>query len=290
MTEMDSPAREDELVSPGRLLGRLRVDRGMSLADVAQRLKYAPRQIEALEADDFTRLPDLTFVRGMIRSYARLLGTDPGLLVAELDKVHSPTSLTVSLPATAIPFPDGKRKATRMYALLSLFAVFIAVAVAFDFRPLQYFQTPVSDSGGGVTTSENRTEPKQGIPVGGAPAAMPSQPTSNSFKDSLIETTTIGPPTAALAEASIEARPKHSVGRKIIVLQFEKDAWVEIRQSDGKLLLSQLNPAGTRQIVEGSPPFALIIGNAPSVRVHYNDQPVDLRPHFKVDVARFTLD
>ena len=105
-------------------------------------------------------------------------------------------------------------------------------------------------------------------------------------------------PTTATAEMSSEvnSRPRESnqqaaasSGTRQIMLRFDKDAWVEIRQRDGRTLLSQLNAGGTRQIVEGVPPFALIIGNAPNVKLTYNDQPVDLRPHFKVDVARLTL-
>ena len=67
-------------------------------------------------------------------------------------------------------------------------------------------------------------------------------------------------------------------------------SWVEIRQSNGKILLSQLNPAGSRQSVEGMPPFEVVIGNAANVRLKYNETPVDLRPYFKVDVARLTLE
>jgi cytoskeleton protein RodZ len=42
--------------------------------------------------------------------------------------------------------------------------------------------------------------------------------------------------------------------------------------------------------VDGNPPFALIIGNAHYVKLSYDDRPVDLAPHVKVEVARFTLD
>ena len=56
------------------------------------------------------------------------------------------------------------------------------------------------------------------------------------------------------------------------------------------MLLSQLNPAGSRQLIEGVPPFELVIGNAARVRLKYNDVAVDLRPYFKVDVARMTLE
>jgi cytoskeleton protein RodZ len=42
-------------------------------------------------------------------------------------------------------------------------------------------------------------------------------------------------------------------------------------------------------VVQGRGPFTLVIGNASHVRVLHNDREVDLRPHTKVEVARFTL-
>ena len=79
-------------------------------------------------------------------------------------------------------------------------------------------------------------------------------------------------------------------GLKRIELAFDQQSWVEIKQANGKVLLSQLNQAGTGQVIEGVPPFEVVIGNAASVRLKYNDAPIDLRPYFKVDVARLTLE
>ena len=84
------------------------------------------------------------------------------------------------------------------------------------------------------------------------------------------------------------AAPPASRGR--IVMRFEKDSWVEIRAGNGATLISQVNPAGSEKVIEGDPPFSLIIGNAANVRMTYNEQAVDLRPYFKVDVARLKLD
>ena len=79
-------------------------------------------------------------------------------------------------------------------------------------------------------------------------------------------------------------------GKRRIVMRFEKESWVEVKAGNGATLISQINPAGTEKVIEGDPPFSLIIGNAANVRVTYNEQPVDLRPYFRVDVARLKLD
>ena len=53
----------------GEELARARQARGYTVADVAQQLKFAPRQIEALEAGRFQDLPAGTFGRGMVRCW-----------------------------------------------------------------------------------------------------------------------------------------------------------------------------------------------------------------------------
>jgi cytoskeleton protein RodZ len=53
--------------------------------------------------------------------------------------------------------------------------------------------------------------------------------------------------------------------------------------------MHSLNPAGTERVVEGVPPFSLVIGNARHVRLTYGEREIDLRPHTRVEVARFTL-
>jgi cytoskeleton protein RodZ len=71
---------------------------------------------------------------------------------------------------------------------------------------------------------------------------------------------------------------------------FDEESWVEIRDSAGNVIFSQLNQAGSERRIYGRPPLSLIVGNAHGVRLTYNEQPVDLERHTKVDVARLTLE
>lgn len=62
---------------PGKTLGQARADLKLSQDEVALQLHLAPRQIIALENDDYDNLPQPTYVRGYLRSYALLLGLNP---------------------------------------------------------------------------------------------------------------------------------------------------------------------------------------------------------------------
>jgi cytoskeleton protein RodZ len=94
---------------------------------------------------------------------------------------------------------------------------------------------------------------------------------------------------AAPKVAKDAAAPKTAGGPNRLVLRFEEEAWAEVTDAAGRQLVSSLNAAGTERVVRGTPPFNLVIGNAQHVKVSYNDREIDLQPHVRVEVARFTL-
>jgi len=105
------------------------------------------------------------------------------------------------------------------------------------------------------------------------------------------EETTASPPaagTSAPATADEGAAVPSSAG---LSLRFRDRSWVEIRQADGAVLMSQINAAGTSQAVEGEPPYTLVIGNASKVDLEYRGGPVDLASSTnRDDVARLRLE
>ena len=263
---------------PGRMLAQLRSERGLSVTDVAQRLKYGARQIEALEAEDFGKLPGTTFVRGMIRGYAKLLAVDPEPLLKALEQRYIPGEISVDLRAKRIPFPEGGKRGSRMYSWFSLLLLAATAGVLYEWH-----------SGGAVWTriTAGSPSPHQAKPK--------PRPTTASAVPEMEAKSPTAPPTPA--PVAVQAPPPEpstplpetpSAGR--IRLEFDSESWVEIKDKDGKTLISQLMPAGVRRTVVGQPPFSVVIGNAAAVRLTYNENPVDLKPYVKIEVARLTLD
>lgn len=282
MSEQDQvlPSQAEEL-GPGALLARARAERQLSVAQVAERLKYGARQIEALESDDYAHLPGTTFVRGMVRGYARLVGMDAGPVLKALERRNIPAPATVDLRPQRIPFPDGSKRGTRLYVALSAIALVAIVAVLYEWHlaesapPLAAVApppvpVPISQPEAVPPAPEHAAVP--GMGVSGAPGG------------------TLGGVAARSADGAKVKLPPGRVGGARIQLDFQRESWVEIKDRGGRTLLSQLNSAGTQKVIEGAPPFSVIIGNAASVRLRYNDVPVDLRPHVKVEVARLTLE
>ncbi|MEC4721429.1 DUF4115 domain-containing protein [Noviherbaspirillum sp. CPCC 100848] len=70
--------------SPGARLAAGRQERGWTIEQVAGQLNLAPRQVIALEADDYPSLPGMATARGFVRQYAKLLKIDAAPLLASL--------------------------------------------------------------------------------------------------------------------------------------------------------------------------------------------------------------
>lgn len=84
MTEEISQSSAEVLdwPSPGARLRKMREEQKLSQADVAEPLHLTIHYINALEQDEYQKLPGRIFAKGYIRSYATLLGADPDELVA----------------------------------------------------------------------------------------------------------------------------------------------------------------------------------------------------------------
>ena len=97
-----SPDTTKPSSGPGRLLHQARQDLRLAPEDVAQILHLSPKQIIALEQDDYKNLPGPTYVRGYLRNYAQLLGLSPEKVLKSYNNLTIP-SKPISLPKSAPP-------------------------------------------------------------------------------------------------------------------------------------------------------------------------------------------
>jgi cytoskeleton protein RodZ len=281
----------------GAELAAARETRGLALTDVAQQLKYAPRQLEALEQERYEQLPGGTFVRGMVRAYARLLKIDAEPLLGRLaDRFDGLDSNRLAARyKQPVPFSDSTRKSTFVYLGASL-AVLVAVgAIAYQWYSERHAprQAPVAEAPKAATPAA-RPVPAQPQPVAEAKVtemvtvvtkekAAPAPAASGNAENTDQEKAE-----RALKEAVLIQKPIPS-GVHRIVFRCEEEAWLEVKDATGRQLLSSLNPPGCERVVQGRGPFSLVIGNASHVRVMHNDRPIDLQPYTKLEIARLTL-
>lgn len=279
----------------GAQLARAREARGWSPADVAGQLKLSARQVEALEAEDLARLPGPVFVRGFIRNYARLVGLNPETLLAATDVRQIPTE-TITAPSEGVRL-GGSSLGKWLLLPLLLLALFVLMVSGMYYWLRQgesVLLEPLPPQPAAALPATPHTEPQEAVL---RPAASPESELSPAQAPVATQAaaSALAPPPIDLAETAppaVSAEP--SVTQPVqrhAVLHFHvlEDAWIRVDDRDGQRFAKLLR-AGTSEQVRGNPPFRLVVGNAASVRLEYNQQPIDLKPFIGEKVARLTLE
>jgi cytoskeleton protein RodZ len=267
----------------GRKLRAAREAAGLSLADVAQSLKFTPRQIELLEADDYASLPGMTVVRGFIRSYAKLLKLDAEALLLLLDEAAP------SAPVEVRP-PDNMGVASQPGVLqqLSFSASAVVVLVmAGILLGLWHFLGPST-----LRSFLPQSRETPAAPASEPPAEPPVKPMSNlsqagspSAPDAVL-----APAPAASADVAPANPPLATDAGTTLNFVFAGRSWVEVTDANKQKLHTGENPAGSQLKLSGRPPFDLVIGNPTKVKLTYGERVIDLTPYIRADVARLTLE
>jgi len=309
--------REEAPRSPGAILAAERERQGLARTDIAQRLHMSVSQIEALEAADYGRLPRGTFLRGFTRNYARALGLDAEALVGLLveDAPHE-TAPRIVVPSQNIRFDPLGARLDNPYIKAAGIA---AAAIVFGFAAMYWWlfirqpahapaakpavQAPKAESPRAEGVPNEYTQ----VPAAAPDAASPAAPIAGSPAPDAPATSapSVFPPAATSSAAAAGAAPPGTTaaggpvfadpprapaaGEGLIGLAFRGPAWVEIADAKGKVLVSRTHAGGSTTEIVGKPPFNVVIGNAAEVRLTYNGRAVDLEPHTRVAVARFTL-
>jgi cytoskeleton protein RodZ len=299
------------LTSLGRMLREARERLGLSVADVADQIKFAPRQIEALEADDFKRLPEAAFLRGFVCSYAKILNMDAQTLLAVLPQTKAVAA--ESIPASVgVPFPVAHSSHRQNLILLGAALLLAVIAVGFA---VWHFTTPLKQS------EVAKIEPP--VPLLETPIPLPAEmpiitappvPKQNTIapaipaEPKLPSSATVEQPSVRTAKtATAKAVPQtkstdsashgdtsHGTSTKTTALRlvFDEESWTEIKDKDGKMLSSQVNPRGSELNLEGRLPLSLVIGHAATTHLYQDGEQVDLTPYINSssEVVRLTLE
>lgn len=301
----------------GAKLKAAREAQSLTIEAVAQQLKLAPRQILALENDDYGSLPGRTFVRGFARNYARLVHLDPDAVVALLPTADAAPALErpgfgpVRRAMGELPIERAPRRSPLRWFFPLVLIVIVGAAGYYEYLRQHGMLHPIANraadlpagapaGAAGAPATEPASLPnplaaREPAPEPGAsprasptaPAAPPAQPAPAADQ----ATAAAAPPSPAApgAAASVGATPAAGGATAPLVLTFNGASWVEVRDASGRVILKATEAAGTTRSVDGTLPFQLTLGDAPKVTVTFRGQPFDLGPYTRGDVARVTL-
>jgi len=294
---LDAP---EPVVGAGEMLAGARAELGMTVEDVAEELRLSPRQIVALERNDYSQLPGTTYVRGYLRNYARLVGLS-------IDKVVPPMASAMPAPAdetVSEVSPRGQRQVSsrdrhvRMISYLLAGVLAGLMVVWWQSREAPQLET----LGGRPPATQTQEAPIETIDPDAMQQHLPPEPVAAVERQETKQLAPIqqtedsaagGEPAVAEPEGAVlrsaDGGTAPPVGQTRLSLRYSENCWTEIRDARGKRLAYDTVAAGTTLYLDGVPPFQIYFANAKAVSLQYNGRPYDLSSHIRRGFARFEL-
>ena len=240
----------------GGTLRSARERKGISLRHIANATKISMGALEALERNDFSRLPGGIFSRSFVRAYAQEVGLDPDQTVSEFLKeagesfepppavAQEDSPMLPDRPDPALDFRQGWRP-TRIFGLGTWTALLLFIVV-----PLAIW---------GTYRAMNRAAPEAAQPAA-ATVAQPQPQTPQTPAPTGGEQT---PPATGPIPDLEPGQPMR------IVLTPNSSCWVELTV-DGTVRVSREMQAGEREMHEIRDGALLRVGNAAAMSFTIN--------------------
>lgn len=231
----------------GDMLRRERLKAGWELGQIAQQTKIPTRLLQAIECEEFEKLPGRVFAISFVRQYAHALGLDEEQVIADLRAQQEPP------PPPAVPQPAEPAKAPRRPGSLTIGAVAGAIlllvvgyAVWLGFRAPQ-------------------------MPVGAQEAAAAAVPARGSADRSA----------PSERPGTQSAPPAIPAGTVRVTVTTATATWLSAKLNGQTGFSGTLQPNETKEL-DGAESVKLVVGNAGMVEISVNGKaigPIGPRGH-----------
>jgi len=250
----------------GEALRRTRLHYGRSLTDIEKTLRIRASQLDAIEKGDIAALPGRVYAIGFVRSYAEHLGLDGAQAVqmfkAQYMDGQDKTDLTFPVPASETKTPA---------AWLVILCLVCASVAMLAWHYMNKEDRAAFDDIGAVP-EDIQSHVKQDILNTLKPIVEPEKPVDD--------------PSVSGGELkdNVENMNPEKPQQKGILLNILDSSWVEIKNGDGKIIVSNILEKGDQYFVPDSPGISMSLGNAGNVEIVVDGRA--LKPLGKVGAVR----
>ena len=291
---------------PGELLKIEREKLGLTRKEVASQLNLQTDMIEAVENNAIDRLPASTYVRGYIRSYAKIVHLDGDALIKLYEnEATAPPDIVPEIKShTQASSTDRPVKAVTYLISFGLVLLLIAwlqshyvvernapaedIAAEEEYEELPAYPATTSYSAetgsnsvalineSGLTLSLQEPLPEISESIAGT-IELPDSTDTDTSGDILSGHQNEGSYTTLLPSGDE------------VQFKLKKESWIEVYDSGNRRLYMGLAKPGEELKLSGIAPFDVLLGYSPGVEIRFNGKLFDPEPFSKSGIARFKL-
>ncbi|EHH1215928.1 cytoskeleton protein RodZ [Vibrio parahaemolyticus] len=314
MTEHENTNEVPLSIEAGTLLKNKRESLGMTQKQVADRLRLRVSVIEDIENNRFESQQVATFTRGYLRSYAKFVGLDEKVVLVALEQTADvkPKEQEIEMQSFSRKTKHEKHNSRIMLLTWVIAIVIIGISAAWWWQNQQENSLAQVVAEANVETSQPSADEIADIDLMTEEELIASTPaelaaSNNTASESSINaaqtdevvpaeteesTTEATQEPVALTEAAEEvqeASPVVPEGMTLLTMKFKADCWIQVKDTNGKTLVSGTQKPGQDVELTGKAPFKVILGAPEGVTMTFASEPVDLSGYTSGKVARFTL-
>ncbi|AGQ99102.1 cytoskeleton protein RodZ [Vibrio parahaemolyticus] len=314
MTEHENTNEVPLSIEAGTLLKNKRESLGMTQKQVADRLRLRVSVIEDIENNRFESQQVATFTRGYLRSYAKFVGLDEKVVLVALEQTADvkPKEQEIEMQSFSRKTKHEKHNSRIMLLTWVIAIVIIGISAAWWWQNQQENSLAQVVAEANVETSQPSADEIADIDLMTEEELIASTPaelaaSNNTASESSINaaqtdevvpaeteesTTEATQEPVALIEAAEEvqeASPVVPEGMTLLTMKFKADCWIQVKDTNGKTLVSGTQKPGQDVELTGKAPFKVILGAPEGVTMTFASEPVDLSGYTSGKVARFTL-
>lgn len=288
-----------------KVLKTLRAERNLSVEDISQQTRISIQKLQWLEEGEFEKFEAPVFVRGYIRSYAKVVAGDADNLVALYDEtlieddqaiavsIASNTALNKASTSSAKQQLLAALKGIPIWAIAGLIILVLAVVLFVGGGESSDSSVSSSQENPSVqaSTAQAESESENG-------AEMPSEVLSYATSEVIEEASGVDSEAAVSEPVSPSALPvsdpssfeqvgeeddlsaplsTSELAQSRLDFSFSDDCWVEVIDATDKVIFADLKNKGDNLRLFGLAPFSVMLGNAKAVTLNVDDKPVDIR-------------
>lgn len=294
-----------DVIGPGSLLSEARVQSGLSIDDVANKLNFRVMLVKNIEADIFDKtLPD-TYNRGYLKNYAKLVNVSIPEVIEIYEKFHIFQGEGTKMQSFSRGTMKKAENSILMWITYLILAIFISLTVMWwiqedktssaqqnilpttevevetislnDKNPELESQIEVE------TTIENETSEQ--VPT--ITNELLNTQTSEVAAELSGEVLAINNNTVIQSAYEVIVSEKTALTK--VIFTFAGDCWVNIHDALGERIAWGIKKSGYVMTIDAKTPLKITIGKPELVKINFGGEGVDMSIFPKGHIAKFNL-